>query len=133
MVSSSGCYNKTVKSLSFFTSPFLAFSLAFCLLFSFGLHSIQVEHTHFHAGKHHDSDSHSTMGEYLHLSDKKLLALPIILFVYVFFTTRDAWGTFNGILFSMYIRYRKCYVPSFRIFHYLCFFLRAGKIHSKAY
>jgi len=57
-------------------------SVAFLLVFSFGLHTIEIEHEHpYHSASHHERASHgeetAALSVYLHAGDRKaLLALP---------------------------------------------------------
>ncbi len=109
------------------------------LVFSFGLHAIQIEHVHFtaegtHGGEH--TSSISLLGEYMHLADKKLLAS-------LFFASISLW-TFLELRISLWDQLlahasrvhtsrKKTAPPLSRIFDYVRVFLKRGMIHTKAY
>lgn len=75
--------NWRITNKQLLTAPF-AILVVLTLLFSFGLHSVQVAHSHpnhaEHQGHTHgESQEHkssgSTLGEYMHAADKKLLLI----------------------------------------------------------
>lgn len=75
--------NWRIINKQLFTAPF-AILVVLTLLFSFGLHSVQVAHSHpnhaEHQGHTHgESQEHESngtaLGEYMHAADKKLLLI----------------------------------------------------------
>ncbi len=119
--------------------PILVCFISVGLVFSFGLHAVQVEHVHFNA-EHTHGDEHaslaSILGEYMHLADKKLL-------LGIFFASTSLW-TFLELRMSLWERllYRASQVDAlrrrrvlriYRIFDYVRIFLRKGTIHTKAH
>lgn len=114
--------------------------LACGLLFSFGLHSIQVPHAHYNASHFGDSGEHQSnhvsIGEYLHVSDKKIVS--------ILFLTTIAWYSLLGItlrtretLAGNLVRrgqlFQKMSFHRYRLFNFMSAYLKNGVIHSKVY
>lgn len=62
----------------------LTLLLALSLVFSFGLHSIQVAHAHFgvESDRDHDRDARGLqLNEYMHFADKKVFAVALFVFL----------------------------------------------------
>jgi hypothetical protein len=117
----------------------LSIILALGLLFSFGLHAVQIEHEHFVASPAHGTHEHkqgfATLDTYMHLSDKKMLIfLPVALLALTFFSKHLR---IEELLLLSATRYAKLlherYGNQYRIFDYAHTSLRKGLMHSKAY
>ncbi len=116
------------------------FSIVFtlCLLISFGLHSFQVQHTHYVA--HNDHEHHSSgkisLVEYMHVADKKVFLIPILLAVFIVSFLDTAFLAWRGMLqFAV----RRCVgitettFERYQLFNYYNLFFKKGILHSKAY
>lgn len=58
--------------------------MSFSLVFSFGLHSIQIAHTHFGVEHGHEQDPGAgvpQLSEYMHLADKKAFVVALFVFL----------------------------------------------------
>lgn len=118
---------------------FVAIFIAFSLLTSFGLHSIQIEHEH-PTSHHSHNNEHSSkgimLGEYMHLADKKLVALVlmagIVLFAFLDGVVRMRKG-FLVYALQKYLQLRKKSSEQYHFFNYLCLYFKKGIIHTKAY
>lgn len=120
----------------------LSILLSLSLLFSFGLHAVQIQHGHFEVSEHNERHSHegshavddSALDVTMHLLDKKLLLwLGAALLLAVFFEPK-----------KLAIRLLVCasrtakishdrYGNIFRMHDYLCLFFKKGIFHTKAY
>ena len=123
--------------------PALVGMLSVGLVFSLGLHAIQVEHVHFATEGTHENaheDEHSTgislLGEYMHLADKKLLWVMFFAGVSLWTFLEFKISLWDRLLLSavqVYVSGKKRVSLSSRIFDYVRIFLRKGTIHTKAY
>lgn len=109
------------------------------LVCSFGLHTVQVTHEHFGEQHTHNSDSSSRvviLGEYMHLTDKKLFLIPL-------FLATVLWGyidVLSGIRERLLTHALQC-VTSLRqksrerynFFEYLDLYFKRGILHTKVY
>lgn len=117
----------------------LSFILAGALIFSFGLHSVQIDHIHFNALHSHTEEHKSkfvSLETYMHLSDKKIfLFIPIATLLPFFILNASLMLKAQLVLLSgWYTRLlRRQSVQQSRVHNYLCYFLRKGIFHSKAY
>lgn len=109
------------------------------LVLSFGLHTIQLDHTH--PGSHHLSGAHAedgtfTFSEYLHGTEKKLFILTIIGFLLA--------GAFVGLqniphpflalcIFCKALRYRSISYAFYRSFDLYLLLFKKGLLNTKAY
>ncbi len=117
----------------------LSIVLALGLLFSFGLHSVQVEHEHFGASPLNETHEHkrgfAALDTYMHLSDKKILLFLPVALLFLPFLSRQM--RIEELLLLSATRYAKMlherYTDQYRVFDYTRHFLRKGLIHSKVY
>lgn len=116
-----------------------AAALLCCLLiFSFGLHTIQVEHTH--PGDHvHTADQaqgENSLSTYMHGTDKKLFLLAVLAFLLIGTLVRTQYSLLE--VACTCIRYITiCYLSkrstSLRFFNYLRTLFSSGVLHPKTY
>jgi hypothetical protein len=119
---------------------FCVFLVSLSLVFSFGLHSIQVPHAH--SGKlHHHGSEHEKqvfeLSEYMHLADKKLytfVAHPL----FAPWTFLASFVLSQRKLFLHQERRLIVYIRNLRrtwnvTFEYLRVFFQRGVLHSKVY
>ena len=116
------------------------FCIACILFFTFALHLLQVHHIHFNSGhSNHESEKNTVnmfLGEYLHLADKKLLALlftvSILFFVYGQMR-RSGWlrFLFQTALYARILQ-KNC-IERYVIFDYLCIYFTKGILHTKSF
>jgi hypothetical protein len=98
---------------------FLSVCMAFTLIFSFGLHSVETQHTHLGHEHQHEPNTHGhdgtklTLGEYAHMAEKKsLYALFILAFTVAVFSNSFwcSWTAFLRqivVIQTTFARYRK--------------------------
>jgi nitrate/nitrite transporter NarK len=114
-------------------------ALSCLLVFSFGLHTVQVKHMHptghVHGEASEDADL-VTLDEYLHGTEKKLFFYILISFL--FFGAFIGFSLLNSVLThvliehaSFRIRNKKSF--SCRCYDYLCTILSGGILNPKAY
>ncbi len=119
------------------TYPFIALILSLGLVFSFGLHAVQIEHAHFgdvhaHGGEH--QSVFSDLGEYMHLADKKmLLILSSGTLLWIFLLHIDAWSRLLQYVHTYSLRYRQRRFQVYRALGYLSRFFGEGLLHSKVH
>ncbi len=114
--------------------------LSLSLVFSFGLHSIQIAHAHFGVEHGHEQDPGAgglQLSEYMHLADKKIFALGLIIFLAPW-TFLDSYALScrklflyveMQLLFRIRILYRRWNVT----FEYLRISFRKGVLHPKVF
>ena len=111
-------------------------ALSVGLLFSFGMHSVQIEHEHYGVSHEHRDDTHTALivdvAEYLHLSDKKFLLLLVLLFGYTVFPTSRRKESVKLVR----IAWRQSLVlldkaQGFKLFDFLVYNFRIGNLHPK--
>lgn len=112
--------------------------VALTLLFSLGLHSIQISHNHpgHHAGEQQENNSDVLiLGEYMHVSDKKLF---IILSAILLLGTKIAailYGSWSQFIARVELRhlifFRKREEVSLTFFDCLQLCLCRGILHPK--
>lgn len=129
----------------------LALLAAVTLVFSFGLHSIQIDHEHYqsystptnvgvdesashtHASAANDADM-VLLGEKMHMSDKKLFILLLSLSVYALSQFAVTWTERLNLqsklvrIFSLVIKQ-----ASYRIYFYLEILFARGILNPKPY
>lgn len=127
-------------SLSF---SFLSTLVVVALLCSFGLHSVQITHEHPGHADHHGSSSHEEgapllmLGEYMHLSDKKLFlglaAVPFLTAGALFILFGSWWQLVASLelLYQAHLRKRQESVLS--IFDYLRSYFSDGILHPQPF
>ncbi len=129
------------SSTTILTRYTLSFVLASALIFSFGLHSVQIEHMHFNqvhteAKEQEHGHSFASLDVYMHLSEKKLfLFIPAVILSTSFFAyIALLLKTRTLMLANWYARMmQKQNAYKNRIHDYNTYFLRKGVFHSKAY
>lgn len=133
---------------SFFKNPILTSILStfvvFALLFSFGLHSLQISHSHPGHGAHHGSSQQEeknhggdtlTLGEYMHAAEKKLLFImmfALLMSAGVVAMLYGSWEQFllrANLLFEISSRRRKEEV--LEVFDYFELLFSRGILHPK--
>jgi hypothetical protein len=122
----------------------LSILLALGLLFSFGLHAVQIQHTHFTVAPEHSPHNHGeekeasgiTMLEVaMHLADKKLLLFLVTGLILLTPFLNERRILLSLLLFALRSASNsyKRHGHQFRMHDYLSLFLRKGIFHSKAY
>lgn len=113
--------------------------LALCLLFSFGLHALQIKHAHVNDSPHEAAHEHTpdtaSLDANMHMADKKIfLFFSSLLLSWLYLRNRLDVQRLQLIL-SLYLtraRYVQ-YGNRYRIFDYHSYFFRKGIFHSKAH
>jgi hypothetical protein len=115
--------------------------LACGLIFSLGLHTIQVEHSHFtmahgETREHEHKQDFASLDVYMHLSEKKLfIFIPTVILLSSFFAYVALLLRVRTLMLAnWYARMmQKQSARKSRIHDYHSYFLRKGIVHSKAY
>jgi hypothetical protein len=109
------------------------------LFCSFGLHAVQVEHTHAHGGDVHTESTEipvlSLLGEYMHQSDKKYVIAVVILFVSPFIISQ-LLSLLLGVRNFAYREFEKSKpyrIHTARLFDITHHLLGDGLMHTKVY
>lgn len=120
---------------------FLSLVLVLGLLFSFGLHAVQVAHVHggehvSHAGENEHESGVVVLDEYMHLSDKKVF-MTLSEAVLVLWTVYGVQVCMRAMLLYLSSRTlnqaQKYFGTWYRVRNYLYCYFRKGILHSKAY
>lgn len=118
-----------------------AIAVACCLVFSFGLHAVQVKHIHAHVDGTSQHNSHSdresgvyVFGEYMHHADKKnvfgALALTVSLWTFLS-TLYGVWGRLFRVVERHRLIFRKKSFIRYREPNYLVCLMESGILHTK--
>lgn len=129
------------KNTALFTRYLLAGILACGLILSLGLHTIQIEHSHFtlahdEAREHEHKQNFASLDVYMHLSEKKLfLFIPVAILLVSFLAYEALTLKIRMLLHAnWYARMvQKRSAHQSRIHDYHSYFFRKGIFHSKAY
>jgi hypothetical protein len=123
------------------STAFVSVFMALVLIFSFGLHSVETHHTHPGHTHQHEPNTHGhdgtklTLGEYVHMAEKKsLYTLFALALSSVFFSTFlwSSWILFLRAITAMqntFARYRKRI--EYSIIHYLQFSFARGILNPQ--
>ncbi len=111
-----------------------------CLMVSFGLHSIQITHTHYGDAHTEEKEHHSgetQLSEYMHLADKKLLVAFVAFFVapWTLFNSYTSWQ--RKLLWRLeqyWLSHMRLLKRAWSIsFEYFRIYFRKGVLHTKVF
>ena len=111
------------------------------LFFSFGLHAVQVPHTHFASHETHEHQqehvpTQTMLGEYMHLADKKLVVSMYTMTVLLVVFLDGALRAGKELLVYASVRYTALQRKALErdsFYNYLCLYFRKGIIHTKVF
>lgn len=126
------------KPAPFVYSGILVMTVSFVLMCSFGLHALQISHSHAEHSHHDDAGKTGGvlfLGEYMHLNDKKLLSFVLVAGVFFGALLLDtAWSRFMTLIHTWYrILYRHMRNIQRPPQSYLVYCFSRGILHPKAY
>jgi hypothetical protein len=132
----------SIASIKVRANCIVAFVSIFLLLASFGLHAIQVPHSH----ANEQSDEHSTdnkssvfvsLGEYMHGAENKFFILIDSALIVCTKTIELLFGTFSLYLASLFVLYALLFRNNthkmLRIENHIRFLLAQGILNPKLY
>lgn len=126
-----------LSSKALFSSVLSVF-IVLTLLFSLGLHSVQISHDHpgNHAGEQQERDGDVlVVGEYMHISDKKLFIILASILLLCTGIATALYGNWTQFLLQIELQYflffRRRKEVTLVIFDYLKLHLYRGILHPK--
>ena len=111
--------------------------LLVCLIFSFGMHAIQILHDHMNVGGSHahEKTTNTEISEYMHHADKKYFDARILGAVLIFFCTPlyILLIRLHTALHKRLSHLRALYKAVWRIESYVMVLLQKGILHPKSF